>query len=90
MTQIIEGTTEEIAALLQEGAFAGRKARLIVDPEEEDFSEPLPAPPDAVRDQAHLETLLLEGIASPKEEVTDQEWVELRREVRERLAQRKQ
>lgn len=85
--RIIEGTSEEIAVLLQEGTFAGRRLRLIVDPEKENLGDDLPAPPDAVRDQAHIETLLLEGIASGKEEVTEQEWVDLRREVRERLAQ---
>ncbi len=96
--QIFEGTTEDIAKLLQNGAFAGSKLKLIVNPapiektmeeiEEEDFSDSLPDPPNTVRDKAHLEELLLEGINSPMHEVTDQEWVDMRREVRERLAQR--
>ena len=85
--RVIEGTTEEIAALLQEGAFAGRKLRLIVDPEDEDLGEALSEPRGAVRDRAHLEALLLQGIASEKQDVTDQEWVDLRREMRNRLAQ---
>jgi len=34
-SQVIEGTSEEIVALLQAGAFAGRKLRVIVETEEE-------------------------------------------------------
>ena len=40
--------------------------------------------------EAHLEELLLAGLSSPASEVTDQDWVEIRREVRDRLARRKQ
>ena len=61
-TQVIERTTEEITALLQAGAFAGQKLRVIVEPEEEDFSDILPDPPTSIRDGAHLEQLLLEGM----------------------------
>ncbi len=92
--QIFEGTTEDIAKLLQNGAFAGSKLKLIVDPapiaegEEEDLSDSLPDPPNTIRDRAHLEELLLEGINSPKHPVTDQEWIDIRREVRERLAKK--
>lgn len=39
--------------------------------------------------QETLETLLLEGLNSPASEMTAQDWQEIRREVRERLAQRK-
>lgn len=37
--QILEGTTEEITTLLRRGAFAGRKLRVIVDPQEELLQE---------------------------------------------------
>ena len=63
-TQVIEGTTEEIAALLQAGAFAGQKMRVIIEPDEKDFTNDLPAPPNTVRDAAHLEQLLLDGLVS--------------------------
>ena len=90
--QIFEGTSEDIARLLQDGRFAGRTLRVSVNPleetDEEDYCDTLPDPPDTIRDRAHLEAILLEGINSPKEKVTDQEWIDLRREVRERLAQR--
>ncbi len=88
--QIIEGTSEEIAALLKTGAFAGRSLKLIVAPEEEDLGEGLPAPPNAIRDRPQLDMLLLEGLASPQEAVPDQEWTDLRQEVRDRLMQRNQ
>lgn len=54
-TQVIEGTTEEIAALLQAGDFAGQKLRIIVESAEEDFSDTLPDPQNSIRDEAHLE-----------------------------------
>lgn len=88
--QVIEGTSEEIQALLQSGVFAGQRLWLVVGSIDEDFGDGLPAPSHSVRSQAHLEELLLEALSSPKEEVTDSEWIEMRREVRERLAQRRQ
>ena len=54
-TQVIEGTTGEIAALLQAGDFAGQKLRVIVESAEEDFSDTLPDPQNSIRDEAHLE-----------------------------------
>ena len=63
-TQVIEGTTEEITALLQTGAFAGQKLRVTAETEEEDLSDPLPDPPKSIQDEAHLEQLLLEGLNS--------------------------
>ncbi|HZP80489.1 MAG TPA: hypothetical protein VFB21_02510 [Chthonomonadaceae bacterium] len=83
--QIIEGTTEEIVTLLQGGAFAGRKARIIFEPDEEDFTDNLPDPPTAVRDAAHLEQLLLEGLASPAREMTEADWQELHRRAQSRI-----
>ena len=40
--------------------------------------------------QDRLEVLLLEGLNSPTAEMTVQDWADIRQEVRERLAQRKQ
>jgi len=84
--QVIEGTSEEIATLLQGGTFAGRKMRVIVEPDEQDFSDELPDPPSTVRDAAHLEQLLLDGLASPAREMTDADWQELHRRAKSRLA----
>ena len=39
--------------------------------------------------QEKLEQLLLEGLDSPTREMTEQDWQEIRQEVREWLAQRK-
>ncbi len=83
--EVIEGTTEEIMTLLQAGAFAGRKARVIIEPDEEDFTANLPDPPNTVRDAAHLEQLLLEGLASPAREMTEADWQELKRRAQSRL-----
>ena len=85
--QIIEGTTEEVTALLK-GAFAGRKVRAFVDPEE-NFTAEFPDPPTTVSDAAHLEQLLVEGLASPARKVTEETWEEMRREVHQRHAMRK-
>jgi hypothetical protein len=88
--QVIEGTTEEITILLQTGAFVGRKLRVIVEPEDDDFTDGLPDPPNTIRDQAHLEQLLLEGLNSgPAAPMTDTDWEDIRREVRARAAHRK-
>lgn len=91
--QIFEGTTEDIAKLLQHGAFAGSKLKLIVNPapieeaeEEEDLSDSFPDPPNTIRDKAHLEELLLAGINSPTRRVTEQTWEETRQEVHRRHA----
>jgi antitoxin ParD1/3/4 len=40
--------------------------------------------------QERLEELLLEGLSTPVSEMTGQDWQEIRQEIRERLAQRKQ
>ena len=94
--QVFEGTTEDIAKLLQNGAFAGSKLKLIVNPapieaiiedtEEEDLSDSYPDPPITIRDKAHLEELLLAGINSPTRRVTEQTWEETRQEVHRRHA----
>ena len=89
-TQVIEGTTEEIAALLQAGAFAGLKLRVIVEAEEEDFTDTLPDPPNSIQDAAHLEQLLLQGLNSgPAVPMKETEWEDMRREVHARAALRK-
>jgi hypothetical protein len=82
--QVIEGTSEEIIRLLQGGALAGHLLRVIVDPDGEDFTDTLPAPPDTIRDEAHLEQLLLEGLASPAREMTEADWQELHQRAQSR------
>ncbi|MGO8671382.1 MAG: hypothetical protein ACLQVD_08485 [Capsulimonadaceae bacterium] len=84
-SQVIEGTSEEIATLLQGGAFAGRRMRVIIEPDEEDFTDGLADPPNTVRDAAHLEQLLLEGLASPRREMVDADWQDLNRRARGRI-----
>lgn len=84
--QVIEGTTEEIITLLQGGTFAGRKAKVIIDADEADFTDGLPDPPNSVRDAAHLEQLLLDGLASPAREMTETDWQELHRRAQSRMA----
>ncbi len=81
------GTLEEL--LERKDEFAGMRLQVYATPEE-DIDAELPIPPLTIRDKAHLEELLLAGVASPKEPVTDQEWDDLRREVRQRLATKKQ
>lgn len=82
---VIEGTTEEIVKLLQDGAFAGRKARVIFEPDEEDFTNKLPDPPNAISEPGHLEQLLLEGLASPAREMTAADWQELQQRAQSRI-----
>lgn len=88
--QVIVGTSEEIVALLQAGTFAGQMMRLIIEADAEDLTDNLPDPPNTVRNMAHLEQLLLEGLASATHEVTEETWEEMRREVRRRHAARQQ
>jgi hypothetical protein len=85
-TQVFEGTTEEFATRISD--FAGMQLVVYAVPAPEELGDDLPAPPNAVRDQAHLETLLLEAVASPTEEVRDEEWAEIRQEILMRLPRR--
>ena len=85
--QVIEGTTEEVTALLRK-TYAGRKVRAFVEPEE-NLTADLPDPHETLRDAAHLEQALLDGLASPAHKVTEETWDAIRREVRQRHAARK-
>ncbi len=85
MPQVIEGTIEEIVALLRNSAFAGRRARVVFESDEQDFTSNLPEPTDALRDGVHLNQLLMEGLASPGREITDADWQELRRRAERRI-----
>ncbi len=88
--QIIEGTSEEITILLQEGAFAGQKLRVIIEPDDnEDLAAGLPTPPFAVRDKAHLLELLQEGLTGPFQKVTEEVWEQRRQEIHRRHAARR-
>lgn len=61
----------------------------VFDPEDDiDYSENMPDPPFTVRDKAHLEELLLEAVNSPKEPMTDQDWVDMRVELYRRHIER--
>ena len=89
--QVIEGTSEEISLLLQRGAFAGRKLRVIVEPEDdEDLAAEIPAPPLAVQSREHLLGLLREGVNSPASKLTDETLEQMRQEVRARIAAKRQ
>lgn len=85
--QIIEGTTEEIMVRLREN-FPSQKLKVFVEPEDEDLGADLPAPINTVRDEAHLIELLLDGLNSPAQEVTDETWERRRQEVHRRHAAR--
>ena len=85
--QVLAVTARQIAEFLQSANFGDRQLTLIVPIADE--NDLLPGPSNTIRDKAHLESLLLEAIASPKEPVTEQDWIDIRREVRERLAARK-
>lgn len=71
-SKVIEGTSEAIV-VLQAGAFAGQKLRVIVEAEDS-FLDDLPTPANTIRDAAQLEQLLLEGLASPVQKVPEESW----------------
>ncbi len=67
-----------------------RIAKLILDdllPEEETLSSVTPERLSEIRDQDHLEELLLAGLNSPKREMTKQDWDDLRQAAREAAGQ---
>jgi len=74
MTLVIEGSWEEIKA--RESEFAGHRLRVIVEAETDERINNLPPPPFAVRDQDHLEELMLESLGGPLYEVTEETWEE--------------
>ena len=79
--QVLAGTASEIADFLQSADFGNRQLTLIVPLEDE--SDLLPDPPATIRDKAHLDTLLSEGLASGEGTfMTDQDWDDIRQEVR--------
>ena len=84
---VVAGTAGEIAAYLQSGSFGDKQLQLIVPTEEEnneasDLSV-------TFRNQAELEALLLQGLESGESTpMTDQDWEDIRQEVRARAAQR--
>jgi hypothetical protein len=86
--QVVAGTAQEIAQYLQSADLGDEQLTLLVPVK--DYSDFFPNPPVTIRDKAHLEELLLEGLCSSDEEVTEQDWIDIRREVRERLAARNQ
>ncbi len=87
--QMIEVTTEEVTRRLLEN-LPSQKLRVFVEPEETDLGVNMPAPPNTVRDKAHLIALLREGLNSPTQKVTEESWERKRKEVRRRHAARQQ
>jgi hypothetical protein len=71
-----------------------RLAKLILNdlsPDDEKLSAGLPARPGGIRDQAHLEALLLAGLDSgPEIEATPEYWEQKRATLLERHAQKAQ
>ena len=74
---IFEGTLEEL--FWRRNEFAGLRLSVFATPQEE---LDLPAPPTTARDRAHLEELLLAGLQSPKQKVTEETWEHIQQEVR--------
>ena len=80
MTHTIEGTWDEIEA--QKDSLIGHRLRVIIDPEDDcDYGAPEHL---TVRDAAHLERLLQEGLASPKTPMTEADWNDIRQELSRR------
>jgi hypothetical protein len=87
--QVIDGTSEQLRLLLDSGAFAGQRLRLIVDPEREDAAPNVAVPPGAITDVSHVEELLLAGIRSgDADEMTASDWEELHSRLRSAVQRR--
>lgn len=85
--QVLAGTAIELAEFLRSADFGDRRLTLIVPLQDE--SDLLPDPPATIRDKAHLEALLAEGLDSGEgTPMTDQNWNDIRQDVRARHAQR--
>ena len=85
LPQVIEGTAEEILSILQGGAYAGSRLRLTVA-DQEDEAVGIPDPPNTITDQAHLESLLLAGLAgAPAAEMTAADWQRIREQAHARV-----
>ncbi len=84
---IVAGTAREIADYLQSGSFGDKQLQLIV-PTAEDRNDTQNLSV-TFHNQAQLEALLLQGIESgDSTPMTDQDWEDIRQEVRARAAQR--
>jgi hypothetical protein len=79
MTQILEGTWEQVKT--HDAELAGRRVRLIVDPDEEEIAPASPETPYKIRSEQQLFALLREGDAGPFYDVTDKLWDEIRDEA---------
>jgi len=88
MARILEGTWEEIKA--HDAELTGLKMRVIVEQVDDvDYAAGIPPPPNSVRDKAHLEELLREGLNSgPPTPMTSADWDDIRQQVRDRLAKK--
>ena len=86
MTHIFEGTGAEIAELLAGEPYANKRLRVYIQ-DATPIDIDIPPPPFAVRDQAHLEELLLQSLDGPLYPVTDETWPELHRRIDEHTLQ---
>jgi len=85
--QVIEGTTEEIMARLQED-YSGQTLRVVVEPQEEEPMIDWSAYPHTVTSEEQLVNLLRQSLSSPTQEVTEETWEQRRSEIRRRAANR--
>ena len=81
-TQVLQGTWEELSA---HAASLGNKRLTLVIPAEKEVSDgSLTGEPEEVHSKERLETLLLEGLASPSREMTEADWEELKLRAQKR------
>lgn len=86
--QVLEGTTEEITARLQE-AYPEQNLRVTVEPQEDESLPDFSDYPHTVTSESQLVELLLEALnGSTRHEVTDETWEQRKAEVRRRMANR--
>ena len=86
-TLVFEGPIEELIERKEE--FAGMRVGVFAAPEtEEEYIANLP-PPNAIRDKAHEEELMMSALQSPLETIDENYWENIQQEVQARLAARK-
>ena len=81
-TQVIQGTWEELSA--HAASLGNRLLTLVIPEEKETINEMLLQRPEEVKTKERLETLLLEGLASPSREMTAADWNELKQRAQDR------
>lgn len=81
-TQVIQGTWEELSA--HAASLGNRLLTLVIPEEKEIVNEMLLQRPEEIKTKERLETLLLEGLASPSREMTEADWNELKQRAQDR------